>query len=272
MKIGFIGAGNITNIVLSFEKLKFSKSIYVYDINAEKTEELIHRFTKYDIKVCGTLLELLEECDVIVEAASINAVDEIFKLLRLKAKLKTKAFIILSVGGVLKNFNLYKKFISLGYKIYIPSGAIAGCDALAAVKFSKINYIKLTTTKPTSTLINSDYVLKNVKLYRKILKNKRCVIYEGDVYTAIKYFPQNINVAATLAIISECPNKIRVTIVADKQTKKNTHEIKISSSAGDIYVKVNNLPSPNNPKTSYLAALSTLWTILQVSNSFKTIR
>lgn len=271
MKIGFIGAGNITNIVLSFDQLKFFKSIFVYDINAEKVEELIHRFNKkYTVRASSTLQELLDVCDIIVEAASINAVEEIFKLLKLKTKLKTKIFIILSVGGVLENFSLYKKLISAGYRIYIPSGAIAGCDALSAVRFSEIKSINLITIKPTTTLLNSDYVLKNQKLYRKILKNKRCVIYEGDVYNAIKYFPQNINVAATLAVISECPQKIKVTIIADSGVKRNIHEIKISSSAGEIYIKVNNLPSPNNPKTSYLAALSTLWSIIQVSR-FKSI-
>lgn len=265
MIVGFIGAGNITSIVLSLNKLKFFKQIYIYDINAEKSEELIHKFKNLSIKICITLQELLERCNVIVEAASMQAVDEIFNLIRLKTKFKEKNFVILSVGGILKNFSLYKKLTSLGYKIYIPSGAIAGCDALAAVKYSKIKSIKLTTIKPIHTLMSSDYVLKNPTLYKRVIRNKRCVLYRGGVYKAIKYFPQNINVAATLAVISECPQKIKVTIIADREIKRNIHEIKIASSAGDIYVKVSNLPSPDNPKTSYLAALSTLWTIIQTT-------
>ncbi|MCS7231179.1 MAG: DUF108 domain-containing protein [Elusimicrobiota bacterium] len=264
--IGFIGAGNVTNIILSFNNLKFLKNIVLYDKNAEKVEDLINKFNKkYKIRICNSLQEILKVSDVIVEAASIEAVDEIFQILNLDKKFKTKKFIILSVGGVLKNFKLYKKLISLGYKIYIPSGAIAGCDALSAVKFSDIKHIELTTIKPTNTLITSDYILKNQKLYRKLFKSKKCVVYEGDVYGAIKFFPQNINVAATLAVVSEVPQKIKVKIIADSKIKRNIHEIKISSSVGEIFVKVENVPSPNNPKTSYLAALSALATIKEIS-------
>ncbi|MCX7957346.1 MAG: DUF108 domain-containing protein [Endomicrobia bacterium] len=264
--IGFIGAGNITDIILGLNKLKFLKNIAVYDKNAEKTEDLINKFNKkYKIRICSSLQEILKVSNIVVEAASIEAVDEIFQLLNLDKKFKIKKFIILSVGGILKNFKLYKKLISLGYKIHIPSGAIAGCDALSAVKFSNIKYIELTTIKPTTTLITSDYILKNQKLYKKLLKSKKCVVYEGDVYNAIKFFPQNINVAATLAVVSEVPQKIKVKIIADSKIRKNVHEIKISSSVGEIFVKVENLPSPNNPKTSYLAALSALATINEVS-------
>ncbi|MEN3014156.1 MAG: aspartate dehydrogenase domain-containing protein [Endomicrobiia bacterium] len=267
--VGLIGAGNISNVILGFDEFRIFKNICIYDINSDNVEKLINKFKKnYSFKVCSSLEEILISSDIIVEVASITAVDEIFKFLKDKKFLKTKVFIILSVGGILKNFNLYKKFKSLGYRIYIPSGAIAGCDALDALRFSKIKHINLITTKPSETLINSDYVLKNQKLYKKMLRSLRCIVYKGNVYEAVKYFPQNINVAATLAVVSEAPQKIKVVIIADKKIKRNIHEIKIVSSIGEIYIKVENIPSPYNPKTSYLAALSTLSTILRVSNLF----
>jgi len=100
-------------------------------------------------------------------------------------------------------------------------------------------------------------MLKLIQNYtKKILLNRTTKLFEGNVYDAIKYFPQNINVAATLAIVSGEPQKVKVELVAKKWLKKNVHEITVVSEAGKIYTRTENLPSVSNPKTSYLAALS----------------
>ena len=49
-----------------------------------------------------------------------------------------------------------------------------------------------------------------------------------------------------------------VKIVADPNTDKNTHEIKAEGKFGTISVKVQNVPDPDNPKTSRLATLSAI--------------
>ncbi|MCX7956558.1 MAG: DUF108 domain-containing protein [Endomicrobia bacterium] len=260
-KVGFIGVGNIASIVLITTNIR-AKDIFFYDINSDNIRKLISKIRKKyrntKINICSSLKEIIEFSDIIVEAASIEAAENILDVLNSNNNFIRKEFIILSVGAILSRFSLYKKIIDKGYKIHIPSGAIAGCDALSALKYSRIYKINLTTTKPSKTLINNEYIVKNSSLLRKILKKRRCIIYKGDVYNAIKFFPQNINVAATLAVVSEVPNKIKVKIVSDKSIRKNIHEVEIVSDAGKIYTKVENVPSPRNPKTSYLAALSTI--------------
>ncbi|MGA7628018.1 MAG: aspartate dehydrogenase domain-containing protein, partial [Methanoregula sp.] len=44
----------------------------------------------------------------------------------------------------------------------------------------------------------------------------------------------------------------------DPEADKNTHELFIEGSFGESYIRVTNVPSPENPATSYLAALSIL--------------
>ncbi|MEM4020332.1 MAG: aspartate dehydrogenase domain-containing protein, partial [Thermofilaceae archaeon] len=44
--------------------------------------------------------------------------------------------------------------------------------------------------------------------------------------------------------------------VADPRADRNVHEVLVKSKAGTLYVRVENVPHPSNPKTSYLAALS----------------
>ena len=257
--IGVIGTGNIATLIFKIAK-DIKNKLCVYDINSKNIEKFCKKFPHKKINKCSSIEEVIKSSDIILETASIEAVDQIFKIIRFY---KNKIYIFLSVGGVLKNFSQYKALIKKGYKIYIPSGAIAGCDALSAVKYAKIKSIHLRTIKPLKTFVNSPYLKQNKSLYNKALKQKQTVLFKGNVYDAIKNFPQNINVAATLAIVSNVPDKIKVTIVADKNTKYNIHEVTVNTDAGKIFTCTKNIPSKDNPKTSYLAALSALSMLYQ---------
>jgi aspartate dehydrogenase len=49
-----------------------------------------------------------------------------------------------------------------------------------------------------------------------------------------------------------------VELWVDPSVDRNVHEVFIEGSFGETYIKVTNVPSPDNPATSYLAALSIL--------------
>ncbi|HPS89137.1 MAG TPA: DUF108 domain-containing protein, partial [Methanosarcina vacuolata] len=44
----------------------------------------------------------------------------------------------------------------------------------------------------------------------------------------------------------------------------NVHEITVEGEFGKLSTRVENLPSPENPKTSYLAALSAISTLKKI--------
>lgn len=258
--IGIVGTGNISTLIFKIAKDIDYKKLYVYDINLDNLERFCRKFQYKKIRKCRSIEEVIKFSDIILEAASVNAVNEIFRFIKFY---RNKIYIFLSVGGVLENFLKYKSLIKKGYKIYIPSGAIAGCDGLSAVKYTKIKSIQLKTFKPLKTLITSPYFKQNKSLYNRALKQVQTVVFCGNVYDAVKNFPQNINVAATLAVVSNNPDKVKVTIIADKNLKCNIHEVTIISSAGKIFTRVENIPSKDNPKTSFLAALSALSVLQQ---------
>jgi aspartate dehydrogenase len=54
-------------------------------------------------------------------------------------------------------------------------------------------------------------------------------------------------------------------VVADPSLDRNVHEIRAYGAFGDLTVRVSNVPSPTNPKTSYLASLSALATLHRLS-------
>ena len=150
-------------------------------------------------------------------------------------------------------------------RIYLPSGAVSGLDAIKSVS-GKIKSLALTTTKPPKSLENAPYILEN-KINIKSLKNKK-IIFDGNIENAIKGFPQNINVAATLFLASKFKN-IKIRIVADPNTKYNTHEIELTGSFGAIKTMTKNFPS-RNPRTSYLALLSAINVLKSVKDNIKT--
>ena len=75
---------------------------------------------------------------------------------------------------------------------------------------------------------------------------------------AIKLFPANVNVGATLSLAGLGPEKTRVKVVADPDSPGNVHQIYARGSFGVMRFTLENRPHDRNPKTSYLAILSVL--------------
>ena len=195
---------------------------------------------------------LIVKSDLIIESATKNVIGEILKDKNLDKK--GKKLMIMSTGGLINNLDLLEKIKHC--EILLPSGAIAGLDAIKSVS-GKIKSLNLTTTKPIRGLEGAPYVVNN-KINLNRLKLKK-VIFEGNLKEAVAGFPQNINVAATLFLASKFTD-VKVKIIADPNTIFNTHEIQVAGDFGIINTKTQNLPS-KNPKTSYLAVLSAIQTI-----------
>ena len=94
------------------------------------------------------------------------------------------------------------------------------------------------------------------------------MIFEGSALEAVKAFPANVNVAATLFLAAE-GSEVWVNVVADPGIHVNRHEIEVEGDFGRISTKVENVPSPKNPKTSYLAALSAIATLRSIVEPVK---
>jgi aspartate dehydrogenase len=201
-----------------------------------------------------------------VEAASQEAVRDYAKAILNSGK----DMLIMSVGA-LADHKFLDELIAIaqakGAKIYLPSGAIAGLDGLKSAKEAGIEEVTLTTRKPPKSLVDAPYV-KEKCIHLKNLK-KEMLIYEGPAREAVKFFPANVNVAASLSLAGIGPEKTRVRIIADPKIDRNIHEIFVKGEFGELEVKTRNVPSPENPKTSYLAALSAIATLKKISNNIQ---
>ena len=199
---------------------------------------------------------LLNKAGLVIEATKPDAVWDI-----VKRSLSSGADImVMSVGGLLEKYHELESLArGKDRKVYIPSGAICGIDGLRAAKNCKINKVTLTTRKPPRAFLGIPYVLKRKINLEKIAEDT--VIFEGSALMAVRAFPQNINVAATLSLAGLGEDKTTVRLIASPRLTRNIHEVEIDSEAGKINCRSENMIHPDNPRTSFLAVLSAVATL-----------
>lgn len=253
MKVGLLGCGNIGKEIVKVVnegKIKLD-IISLFDKKKKKAERLAQELQPQP-KVSSNMESFLKGVELVVEAASQEAVESY----ALKILQEGKDLMIMSVGALQDN-SLREKLGKIckekKRKIYIPSGAIVGIDGLKAGKMGKIHSVTLTTRKNPQSLQGMETV------------KEETLVFEGSGREAVKKFPKNINVAATLSLVGIGFEETKVKIVADPKVKHNIHEIKIKGSFGEISSKSKNVPSPNNPKTSYIAVLSAIANLKKIS-------
>lgn len=257
LKIGIVGCGAIGSSLAKAVVSDFSDKAELaslYDIDLEKAYSLSVRLNK---KLAAlNLADLINKVDLVVEATKADTAFDIAG----KALSSSKDIMIMSVGGIIEHYSELKVLAQeKGVHIFLPSGAICGIDGLKAAACGKINKVILTTKKPPRAFLGVPYIVK--KKIRLDNINKDTVIFEGSASRAVRAFPQNINVAATLSLAGIGPEATIVRIVASPGIDRNTHEIEIEGDAGRIVARSENVIHPENPKTSYLAVLSAIATL-----------
>lgn len=128
----------------------------------------------------------------------------------------------------------------------VCSGAIGGLDILAAARLSGLEEVVYTSRKPPHAWAGTPAeALVDLKALAQA-----AVFYEGDAQAAARDYPQNANVAATIALVGAGFARTRVRLVADPGVQRNVHEIVIRSGCADVRIEIAGHPSPDNPKTS----------------------
>ncbi len=255
-KIGIIGCGAIgSEIAIAVDRRKVNAELVaLFDVSQDAVNTLASRLQNKP-NVVGNVEEFVtSSMDAVVEAASQDAVRKYARLVLQN----DHDLMVMSIGALLEK-NVYDELACIAEehdrRIYLPTGAIAGIDAIRSVKHL-LKEVTLTTTKNPRGLEGAPF-FKTHKVDLKRIKKAR-VIYEGRAEYAVKLFPANVNVAAVLSLAGVGGNKTKVRIVADPKTRVNTHEITAKGSFGEMHFQVKNVPIPTNPKTSYLAILSAI--------------
>jgi aspartate dehydrogenase len=263
-----IGCGSIGTVIaeaIDAGKAGDIKLDIVYDLIHERAENLVARL-KSKPKIAADADELLENerVQIVIEAASQDAV----KQYSARALSKNKDLMIMSAGALIDD-KLFKQISNIaaqkGRKVYVPSGAIVGLDNVKSAAIGHIDKVTLTTRKPPLSFEGAPLVEKK-KINLSSIKEPM-VLYEGPAREAVKLFPQNVNVSASLSLAGVGPDRTTVRIITDPNIKTITHEIHVKGKFGELETKTVNKPFPGNAKTSYIAALSAIATLKRISGN-----
>jgi aspartate dehydrogenase len=246
MRIGLIGFGAIAGDIYSH--LKDVKEIEI--VSALVLPEDLEKSAPFPLTV--DLEEFLStNPDLVVECAGHAAVAAF------GAKVLTADIdlIVVSIGALSDESllgDLTEAATASKSQLILPAGAVIGVDGLAAARAAGLSNVTIRSVKPPMSWSGAEGV-KDIDLPAI---QEETVIFAGSARDAARLFPKNANVAATVALAGIGMERTRVELVADPNTERNTHSLTFDGTPGHYALTIVGNPSPVNPKTSQLTALS----------------
>jgi len=196
------------------------------------------------------LAELAEVADVIVECAPAAVFDQLARPVLSAGKM----FMPISVGALLENWDLVALAKTHGARIVVPTGALLGLDAVQAAAEGHIESVRMVTRKPPAGLAGAPYLTEQGIALTGLEQPLK--VFDGNAREGAHHFPANANVAAVLGLAGIGPDKTRLEIWADPTVTRNTHHIAVDADSVRFEMKIENVPSPDNPRTGKIVALS----------------
>ncbi len=193
--------------------------------------------------------------DVVVECAPAAVFADVAK----PAVEAGRTLVTLSVGALLDHFDLVGRAAETGARILVPSGALIGLDAVRAAAEGDIRELTMVTRKPPRGLAGAPYIEEN-GIDLEALREPT-LVFEGSARDAVMGFPANVNVAVALSLAGIGPDATRVEIWADPGIERNTHHIKVDADSARFEMKIENVPSDDNPRTGRIVAQSVVSTL-----------
>ena len=261
-KIGIIGCGTIgheLSFAIDNSSVENAAIVFLFDTMTTASLSLKDSLVNNNPATFSIFSDLISSkqfrmADIVVEAASQEAVRAYAK----KIVLSNKSLMIMSTGALSDSHlvhALYNAATKHDGHIYVPTGAIAGIDAICSVRHL-LDFVMLTTTKNPKSLAGAPYF--NLRKTKPESIKKKTLLYDGNAIDAATMFPSNINVAMVLSLAGRGARNTRVRVIADPRATRNEHKITAIGKFGEISIMVRNVPSPSNPRTSFLASLSAI--------------
>jgi aspartate dehydrogenase len=249
--IGLIGYGGIAqDVVAALRSMQADGDIVGALARPGRAEKA--RAALPGIEIVESLDHLLaRKPSIVAELAGQQAVDEYgATVLR-----HGTDFLVISIGALAEPALLQKLKAAAAEgsaRVLLPAGAIGGIDAIAAMRIGGLTKVRYRSVKPPVAWRGSP--AEEVADLDKL--TKRTVLYKGTAGEAALRFPQNANVAATVALAGLGFDATEVELVADPDAPGNVHEIEVEGAAGNFSIRLQGKPSRTNPKTSALTAFS----------------
>lgn len=134
-----------------------------------------------------------------------------------------------------------------GCQVLVPSGAIAGLDAIGAAALAPIEEVIHTTRKHPRAFTAAQLSGPEPAEAR--------LLFDGAASDGVQRFPENVNVAAAVSLAGIGLARTRLRVYADPAVQRNTHVVEVRGAFGKLRIEMENIPT-ENPKTGRIVALS----------------
>ena len=221
-------------------------------------------------------LPTFDRFDVIVECAGVPAASQLGPV----AIAAGRPLVLTSVGALADPDTRAALLAGPGH-LHVTNGAIGGLDVLeAAAQAGGLDSVEITTSKEASGLIRPWMSETEADRLRDLRpEDGPLTVFLGNPAEAIEKFPANVNIAVALAwatrglptkgmsdadLLGASLERVQVVLQAVAGQTQSAHQIRAAGSAGEFAFDIRSTPSPENPATSGLTALSVTRTLRTV--------
>ena len=205
--------------------------------------------------------QLATQSDLVIECLPVSVVPELVTPVFAAGK----DIIFISSAALLTYPQIVDELKHTNSQAFLPSGALCGLDGVRAMKAMGIKSSMIASTKPPLGYKGAPYIVDNHVDLDGI--TEKTLIFRGNALEAAKGFPANVNVAATLSFAGMGPEQTHVEVWADPKAVGNAHEITVKSEYSTLNARIENMPDPQNPKSSVLAAQSIIASLQNMQNA-----
>jgi aspartate dehydrogenase len=257
LRVALLGGGTIARLILDHGRRVGLHGVEIVGIAGRgPASRGVALAAEFGLKYAPDRASLLAlRPKVVVEAASHDAVREhLVELLR-----GGVGVVVLSAGALADDAlrrNAEAAAEASGATMYVPSGGIGGLDALKTACLAGVDEASIQVAKPPAAWKGIRYV-EEMRFALDGLKAP-LTLFEGPAREGVPHFPQNVNIAAVLALGGIGLDRTRLKVVADPGLTLNTHTIRVRGRSGTFTLVLENVPAPENPKTSWLACYSAI--------------
>jgi aspartate dehydrogenase len=199
--------------------------------------------------------------DVVVECAGHQAVrDYAVAALQHGADL-----MVTSVGAFVDDALLERAVAAAqahGRRLILPSAGIGALDILTAAAQGGLEEVTMTVIKDATSWLGTE--AERAHDLRALAAP--VVLYDGPVREGARRFPQNVNIAAAVALAGIGLDRTRLRIVADPADIPHIVEIQARGTFGHFSFREEIIPSAENQKTGRLVAMAVVKALRQLTS------
>lgn len=254
LKVALGGFGNVAGQLVEAVRARPELGLEIAAISARDLERARRRAAALGLEAPVAPAERLpDHAGVVVECATYEG----FRAVVEPAVRAGAHVVCVSVGALAVNLDLIDLAGAHGGTLHIASGAMPGLDILRAAREAGIRSVRLTSHIRPESLAHESYVTER-GIDLGAADAGPVAVFSGSAREAAQHFPRHFNVAVALSLAGVGLDATKIEIFADARLPGARHRLRVVSEAVELDMTSQNLPSPENNRTSRIVAPSIL--------------